>query len=1757
MKTIEKKEPYLHILNTRGNIYEEFLPDQVLTHKNLNKVVNYFEDQDRISRVYLIGVGIGCGINIVSYSNAHIEIGQGVGITTDGDIIKTETRRFQYYTELTDRAAYALFEGRKIYEIYEQEGAGRLQDELPLTSFNSNETGTLKDYIVIAYVENYTEDEGLCGGSGCDETGNKVYSNLKFLLTHKNNYAALISNDTIYKSHDVLSYYDSLPELCMPRLLLTKSNTTSGISIHDQFKNSFVLKTQLYAGITTIIQRFSHRINFAKFGVNIPEITSYFDSIFTVQQEQFIQYKYDLLKDLIDTYREIRELILHTRFECVANINAFPKHLLLGTLEEQTRLQTRHDFYPSPTVSENDENLLSIRALCIKFFNQLKEYNIPNVPTAAIKITPSKSYEFKLSERTIPYYYETKNSLISNWNPISIQQRKPKNQLGYHVSNLTNIPCIQDPLRYSHLDKDFYRIEGHIGKDFRLALKKINSLKATYNLAFDVKTISIGFPVNKITLDDDKCDTKDYAILLKNWEREFNCTADSATEFFQKYQFDALGDNDTSTTVYTQATQQLQVLQLLRKQKATDTNPEKITTKALNINTNASAESTQAQARYISSLQYAMDQAYTYVGTQNVPAGYLATVALEIIEESLGTVDKNDDYFFYTESPIKIITGLADIKRNFLQSLNEIYNTEKWTALNNAIEKLCADIDQILFAISQAGENSVFGTKTHDKMYEYFIYDLSKTCCLKGRFTWLKEQIDDIRNNLYKELILSRLIEKHPGIEHMAGVPKGGTFLMVYLGGTESVLDDTGAVEREFNGQVQFDFALPYMCCSDCPPETIVYNTAEAETTLTIAKTKYCLPTDEGLENFITGSTGDVVTSPEGEAFIVPTDTGYAFDPSAVPDDLLGQSLTFLVNGKVPTIPVEICVFKLPTDITATEEFLSWSDAGINLDLMVNHEDLTYPYEFSYTWKRADGTEIGTGMTLSEILIENPGASFIETFTVTIGVEGNPDVCTVDAFVEMNYTRPVDKDVDVPPIFCHNVQETSPAPVPITVTPEGATVTSPQDIVDPSFIIQDQSGNYYIDPARVPDTLVGEEITFEVNGELIVGKSTRIGRLPAAINIDENGEQIQPYEIIGWTEEGVKVNIIAAEHAYQDETYIEYRWTNRDTNQEIGTTRLLSEILIPGPETTATANFSLAMRVIGLEDACNTSFDVDFSIPRPTLNIPTGICFGESIELDISENDIVETIPQEGLIENNSGTFLFNSAAVNDDLIGQPIEIEINGSLAATTTVYKVPTRSNITADDLFVRWEGDDVIVNLVANYTVPDVTNPENYLEVKWFDNEGNPIPNEELAGYAINTDGGIVNTTFSVTVSVRDDLGVLISCENSIDVPINHIRPEPEPTLPPNLSLETEYCWKNGTEDLVITIPVSPSDFDIQSPQGSTFLTPNGDNYKFNASNIPDNESGEEIQFEVDGSIVGTTRIFKMPADTSIVHDVNNSQLNGDTYFFRFDHDFGQKNYMIYKVVDISTGQELTPISSNPLTYNVIATSEPRGLRYKVTISLDGLPCLSTRTVTVVVPAREQQPTDPILTDPIDPIDPTGPTGPTNPTNAFKGLVCTTSYADRLNILGFEEEFSKLNATFKGKPYGSQLKKSILDPVSSIYAKIKGSRNLTNDSIEGVNEINNLRVLLENNFLKNPNAGKDKELFLNLDEVLEIMSLELLRCIENDTASSLIVGLSNTSTSRNNDYTDGSRTKITEEYLNTFSDKGQSFKNSISTTFSTKKR
>src|SRR6266850_6639765 len=82
--------------------YSVFEKDQVLTHEQLNSVASYLDDQGRLTRVYLLGVGVVCGLR-PSLEGDTVKITKGVGVTTDGDLLRlaadTVFDQFKAYDE--------------------------------------------------------------------------------------------------------------------------------------------------------------------------------------------------------------------------------------------------------------------------------------------------------------------------------------------------------------------------------------------------------------------------------------------------------------------------------------------------------------------------------------------------------------------------------------------------------------------------------------------------------------------------------------------------------------------------------------------------------------------------------------------------------------------------------------------------------------------------------------------------------------------------------------------------------------------------------------------------------------------------------------------------------------------------------------------------------------------------------------------------------------------------------------------------------------------------------------------------------------------------------------------------------------------------------------------------------------------------------------------------------------------------------------------------------------------------------------------------------------------------------------------------------------------------------------------------------------------------------------------------------------------------------------------------------------------------
>ena len=223
--------------------YRAFVDDQVLTAGQLNEFLDFFQDQDRLSRTCLSGVGIVCGFEVTT-SGTRVSITPGCAITTDGDLIKLLVDVSQTtdgepitpadpYKKLANEALqythYRVFEDAYAnYPYFRNAEDSGLLNLLELKTEATRESGKdkvlteaeLKDKVVLLYLETYPQTPDICTETNCDSQGERQVANLRVLLVNTGDVSVITRNDSVYRDHTNLSAYQNLPEVKMPRLLL-------------------------------------------------------------------------------------------------------------------------------------------------------------------------------------------------------------------------------------------------------------------------------------------------------------------------------------------------------------------------------------------------------------------------------------------------------------------------------------------------------------------------------------------------------------------------------------------------------------------------------------------------------------------------------------------------------------------------------------------------------------------------------------------------------------------------------------------------------------------------------------------------------------------------------------------------------------------------------------------------------------------------------------------------------------------------------------------------------------------------------------------------------------------------------------------------------------------------------------------------------------------------------------------------------------------------------------------------------------------------------------------------------------------------------------------------------------------------------------------------------------------------------------------------------------------------------------------------
>ncbi|MEW6428990.1 MAG: hypothetical protein AB1568_13250 [Thermodesulfobacteriota bacterium] len=496
------------ITNSLGTIstgYSVFERDQVLTHDQLNSIPDYLDDQSRLSRIHLSGVGIVCGLR-VALSDKGISVGRGAGITTDGDLagFPRETRfdRFKPYDESDPLYARFLVDGRLI-DLFELIPAGIADARAKtLADFQAATGRALEKMTALCFVESVLGDDDLCTATDCDNLGREYRATCKVLLVDQANAAMLLENSMTTPARACAG----LEEIVLTRAVLGTTTTTTGTVAGKYRTACAALHKSLLEQFEVFFPRCSPFL-----GKRLPgnPASAWKNGLAAIKalfagNDTGIQYYYDFLKDLAATWNDILGLLGADTTWCCPDPADFPKHLLLGDLADGG--SNRTGWYPSPAVSRTAAHLDHTIFLLGKIDTLILSFQVPKADDGTVRVTPSLSAGDPLEERAIPCYYriDEKQPVQAWWNFRLHRHDRGNANYAYRAAKVADknayagLGAAAEPLAASIDGFSFFRVEGHLGRKADLVLTELEKLIGDYNLPFCVVAVQLGTDRKKV-----------------------------------------------------------------------------------------------------------------------------------------------------------------------------------------------------------------------------------------------------------------------------------------------------------------------------------------------------------------------------------------------------------------------------------------------------------------------------------------------------------------------------------------------------------------------------------------------------------------------------------------------------------------------------------------------------------------------------------------------------------------------------------------------------------------------------------------------------------------------------------------------------------------------------------------------------------------------------------------------------------------------------------------------------------------------------------------------------------------------------------------------------------------------------------------------------------------------------------------------------------------------------------------------------------
>ncbi|TMM58009.1 hypothetical protein FEE95_00865 [Maribacter algarum] len=486
--------------------YPKFVADQVLTERSLNQMFGYLEEQQRLTRTTLIGIGILCGMKVsLNSDGTELTISHGVGVTSKGYLVPFPETTYSFYDDTFSPEQEIFYDpfldddNKQKFDLHLLHNNDAAEVQISLTP------DFLKDMVVVIFVELLKVDNKNCDPDSCDDKGCTIEVTHRPLLVHKDDIHNLIFGDAENPFLNEPSCIE-WQELKMPKYNVPSTIQFSSATILQNFLNilskEFIdeIETVLSSAYTSFGYCISEEFPSNPFSGLASSVSFLFGAGAGISKEQLnhAQYYYDFFSDLILAYEELRELCNACLSICCPNEELFPRHLILGYAISSEE-EFRHHWIKSPALSCGSCSEERIKFLLKKIALLIQKRNIPrNIPITlgqreSVKITPSTYGNIPLSNKAIPYYYDIVNSpneLYVNWNHKRKQLKKGETNLSYDVVDYGLSSYYKTPLDYDLEPHNFLRIEGHIGLNWQEALDQINKVINEKRLPIEVLALN-------------------------------------------------------------------------------------------------------------------------------------------------------------------------------------------------------------------------------------------------------------------------------------------------------------------------------------------------------------------------------------------------------------------------------------------------------------------------------------------------------------------------------------------------------------------------------------------------------------------------------------------------------------------------------------------------------------------------------------------------------------------------------------------------------------------------------------------------------------------------------------------------------------------------------------------------------------------------------------------------------------------------------------------------------------------------------------------------------------------------------------------------------------------------------------------------------------------------------------------------------------------------------------------------------------------